>query len=161
MRQYAHFTNDEVFPITQYGDFFPTVVANPSAYIEPQPELRQTLMALKQRGVKLFLGTNSHFEYMNVIMRTTFGNEWEELFDLYLGNCRKPIFFRFTETPFFCVDESAKDMRGTQVNNGNDLQPNFAYLEGNANIVHQFYQRILGKDKVRIAYFGDHFWSDV
>ena len=112
MRQYAHFTNEEVFPITQYGDFFPTVVANPNEYIQAQPELKETLLALKERGVRLFLGTNSHFEYMNVIMRATLGLGWEQLFDLHLGNCRKPVFFRFTETPFFCVDEVAKDMRG-------------------------------------------------
>jgi len=35
LRQYAHFSADEVHPIGSYGDFFPTVLANPADYIEP------------------------------------------------------------------------------------------------------------------------------
>ena len=47
IRQYAHFTEEEVHRIGQYGDFFPAIVANPSVYIESQPELKQTLLMLK------------------------------------------------------------------------------------------------------------------
>ena len=146
IRQYAHFTEEEVHPIGQYGDFFPTVVANPSVYIESQPELKQTLLMLKNQGKKLFVGTNSHFEYMHVIMKATFGDDWEQIFDLKLANCRKPLFFRDPNAPFYVVDESARDLKGTSIANGADLQPNFSYLEGNANIVHQYYQRVLSKD---------------
>ena len=136
VRQYVHFTNDEVHPITQYGNFFSAVVANPSEYIDAQPELRSTLERLKAQGVKLFVGTNSHFEYMCVIMTATFGQDWQQLFDLQLANCRKPIFFRDPNAPFFAVDQSAKDLRGARVTQGSELQSGGVYLEGNANIVH-------------------------
>ena len=139
MRQYAHFNEEECHPIGQYGSFFPTVIANPSLYIEAQPELKETLLTLKNRGIKLFVGTNSHYEYMCVIMTATFGEDWLQIFDLKLANCRKPLFFRDPNAPFYCVDESSRVMKGTAIANGADLQPDFCYLEGNANIVHQYY----------------------
>ena len=35
------------------------------------------------------------------------------------------------------------------------------YLEGNAFMVHQFFTNLLGKPNIRVAYLGDHYWSDV
>ena len=35
IRQYAHFDDEVVHPIGNYGDYFPTVLQNPSAYIVP------------------------------------------------------------------------------------------------------------------------------
>jgi len=34
------------------------------------------------------------------------------------------------------------------------------YLEGNAGIVESYFERQLGK-KLRVAFFGDHYFSDV
>ena len=33
VKQYAHYTNDEVFPIQSYGQFFPQICQNPDKYI--------------------------------------------------------------------------------------------------------------------------------
>ena len=115
---------------------------------------------MRSRGVKLFLGTNSHFEYMNVIMHATFGENWQSLFDLKLANCRKPYFFRSTAYPFYAVDVSKRDFKGTEIKQGADLNADDAFLEGNANTAHEYFRSTLGKDVVRVAYFGDHFWSD-
>lgn len=93
-------------------------------------------MELRSRGLKLFLGTNSHFEYMHVIMKATLGEDWEQLFDLNIAFCRKPAFFRAVDAPMFCVDESTVDLKGTAVTNGAELVASDCYLEGNANIVH-------------------------
>lgn len=35
LRQYAHYTADEVHRIGNYGIYFPTVVADPTSFIEP------------------------------------------------------------------------------------------------------------------------------
>ena len=43
---------------------------------------------------------------------------------------------------------------------GTDLVAHDQYLEGNANMVHQFFMNKTGKERLRVAYFGDHFWSD-
>lgn len=73
LRQYANFNNEEYHTIATYGDFFPTVLEDPSKIIEYQPELRKTLELIRSKGTKLFLGTNSHYEYMEVIMKATLG----------------------------------------------------------------------------------------
>ena len=80
-------------PIASFGGFFPDIIENPHACIVYQPELRAKLEEIRERGTKLFLGTNSHFEYMHVIMKATLGEGWESLFDLNIANCRKPLFF--------------------------------------------------------------------
>jgi len=49
-------------------------------------------MKLRALGKKLFLGTNSHYEYSQLIMSVTLGEDWEDLFDVVVMNCRKPAF---------------------------------------------------------------------
>lgn len=94
-------------------------------------------------------------------MRATLGDKWEQLFDLNIANCNKPKFFSEHEHPFYSVDTEAKDLKGAAITSGKDLQENQYYLEGNARLVTEFYQKLLGRDEVRVCYFGDHFWSDV
>ena len=144
--QYAHYSDTEVFPLASYGEFFPSVLKDPHAMIKHQPELRETLQNLRSRNMRLFLGTNSHIEYMNVIMSTTLGPGWKELFDLQLSFCHKPGFFRYPDRPFYSVDPTTKTMRGPPITNGADLKLGNAYLEGNATVANQFYQKMLGKE---------------
>ena len=104
LRQYAHYTADEVHRIGNYGLYFPTVAANPTLYFEPQPDLRKTLEEIRSHGVKLFLATNSHKEYMDLIMETTFGKDWGVLFDLKCAHAQKPNFFRDEKQYFHTID---------------------------------------------------------
>lgn len=77
IRTYENYDGETAFPIADYGKFFPILLQNPSEYIVFQPELRERILELRARGVKFFLGTNSHFEYMHVIMKATLGAGWE------------------------------------------------------------------------------------
>jgi hypothetical protein len=90
MKEYVHYSAEEVFSIKTYGSYFPAVVKDPSKYIIPQPELRDLLQEMRQHGKKIFLATNSHAEYSELIMTTTLGPDWRDFFDLCLQNCRKP-----------------------------------------------------------------------
>lgn len=101
IRQYAHYNEHEVFRIEKFGGFFPEVIKDPKKFIFYQPELRKSLTELKEKGVRLFLATNSHIEYMNLIMEQTLGEDWKSLFDLNLANCRKPLFFINQENSFY------------------------------------------------------------
>lgn len=76
-RQFSHYSSEEVFSIDSYGSFFPRVREDPHTLIQPQPELRDILNSLRQRNVRLFLGTNSHVEYMDLIMSATLGPDWK------------------------------------------------------------------------------------
>ena len=120
-RQYAHYNNDVVYKIGEYGDYFPAVVKDPTAFIAPQPELRQSLETLRKRGVKTFLATNSHVEYAELIMKTTFGDDWKILFDLVCCKSIKPRFFNDTSIPFYEIDENAPNLMGRPITDSSDL----------------------------------------
>ena len=72
---------------------------------------------------------------MNVIMATTLGEDWQQFFDLHLANCKKPIFFINEGAPMYTIDTNVPNMKGPQITNASELQPNTAYLEGNARLV--------------------------
>lgn len=87
LRQYAHYNSEEVFPIREFGDYFPEVARDTDRYILAQPHLRSSLEKLRANGKRLFLATNSHEEYMELIMSQTLGPDWKTLFDLSCANC--------------------------------------------------------------------------
>lgn len=92
-QNYLHFNDKEVKKIGNYGKFFPEIVKNPLKYIQHQPSLRESLTKLKAAGKRMFLATNSHTEYSNLIMTTTLGEDWRTFFDVICCYCRKPLFF--------------------------------------------------------------------
>ena len=61
---------------------------------------------LVKSGKKLFLSTNSHEEYVGLIMTQTLGCDWQSLFALTCVNSQKPSFFRKSDLPFYNVDKS-------------------------------------------------------
>ena len=160
LSQYAHYTADEVHRIGNYGIYFPTVLAEPTRYIEPQPDLRMILERLRSLGVKLFVASNSHKEYMDLIMETTFGKGWELLFDLKCAACAKPKFFQDRTRYFHTIDFDMPNFKFEEIRDPKLLTDKCDYLEGNAFQVHEYFQHLLGKKQIKVAYFGDHYWSD-
>jgi HAD superfamily 5'-nucleotidase-like hydrolase len=71
------------------------VTEDPARYIESEPGIVDTLKRLKLSGRKVFLLTNSLWEYTNTVMNHITGNtdrerwnlEWLKLFDLVRGVC--------------------------------------------------------------------------
>jgi hypothetical protein len=93
-RNYMHILPDgTVQKASTYGDYFPAVFKDPTRFIIPQPEMRKVLTKLREQGKFLFLATNSHVEYMELIMTTTLGEDWRTFFDLVTCFCCKPRFF--------------------------------------------------------------------
>lgn len=72
-RQYLHFTPDEVFPAKTYGEYFPELFADPHKYIVNQTDFTEVIQKLRNQGKFVFLATNSHWEYMELIMGATLG----------------------------------------------------------------------------------------
>ena len=61
----------------------------PAKYIEAQPEKRKMLVYLRSRkNQPLFLTTNHMPKFMDTVMSHTLGEDWSNLFDLCLANCR-------------------------------------------------------------------------
>ena len=53
----------------------------------------------------MFLTTNAHALYMEIVMSATLGDHWMDLFDICIANCKKPLFQR-SNSPFLEVEES-------------------------------------------------------
>ena len=69
------------------GRFFPTLVKEPSKYIHKQPLLRKTLRALKKHKKYLFIASNHHHSYIELLMKMTLGQDWAKFFDVVIANC--------------------------------------------------------------------------
>lgn len=134
-KHYVHFNEREVYPIAEYGKYFCEVVKDPKRYIQYQPELRSSLARLRQAGKKVFLGTNSHTEYANVIMTATLGDDWRSFFDVICCACRKPLFFWDQKpAPFYPHDPKALNLKGRPILDQAEMTatPGETYIEGNS-----------------------------
>lgn len=94
-------------------------------------------------------------------METTFGKGWELLFDLKCAACAKPKFFQDPTHYFHTIDFEIPNFKCEEIRDPLLLTDKCDYLEGNAFQVHEYFQNLVGKPQIKVAYFGDHFWSDV
>lgn len=88
------------------GHYFPALVASPDAYLHrTSPAVKAWLAALRARGARLFLLTNSHVDYVAHLLDHCWGPGWRDVFDLVLAQGRKPDFFTATraDQPFSTV----------------------------------------------------------
>ena len=122
--------------------------------------MRDVLRKLREQGKFLFLATNSHFEYMELIMSTTLGEDWRQFFDMVCANSRKPLFFSGTQ-PFWKCNPSLPDFKESLVNLAEQVEGNEqTYLEGNAKLVAQVASLKTGVKEPRVCFFGDQYTSD-
>ena len=105
---YHHITEETVHSVKSFGSFFPELSKNVHLYIEPQPELKSIMEELRNSGRKVFLATNSHVEYTNLIMTQTMGVDWQSSFDIVCCYCLKPGFFlnKDNKIPFYSYDST-------------------------------------------------------
>jgi 5'-nucleotidase len=140
------------------GELKAEVLADPSRFVEDDPETALTLLDQKHAGKKLVLITNSEWAYADAMMRLAVerflpaGMGWRELFHLVIVGARKPDFFT-SKAPVFEVATGdgllRPDVRA--------LLPGKAYFGGNAGLV----ERALGVSGDEILYVGDHMFGDV
>ena len=99
-----------------YGEYFPELIKNPQKYIIAQPELREVFQKMRDQGKFIFLGTNAHYDYMEVIMKVTLGDDWRSFFNMVFCNCKKPGFFNTKNTMYF-LDTNKHDFNGQRIEN--------------------------------------------
>ena len=84
------------------GGFFPALKADIGSYVHARPWLRRWLGNLRSgggqgRGPRVFLATNSHADFADLLLRHTFGDDWATaMADVLIVNCQKPAWFRPT-----------------------------------------------------------------
>jgi len=55
--------------------------------------------------------TNSHVEFLDIVMKATLGDDWKQFFDICIANAKKPLFHE-AENPFYELNLYAKDLKG-------------------------------------------------
>lgn len=134
------------------------VLADPERYVVLDPEAPLALLDQKAAGKRLFLITNSEWEYTSPLMTHTYdrflpgGQTWRDLFDLVVVGARKPAFFT-ERSPFFEVVSEDGLLRPAM----GPLKPGTPYLGGCASQV----ERDFGISGDEILYVGDHMFGDV
>ncbi|KAL4501435.1 hypothetical protein ABPG72_021242 [Tetrahymena utriculariae] len=154
---YQHFDQHKVFPINQYGRFFRQISENPGLYMFKQNQFRTTLENLKSQGKVLFIVTNSHYEFMNLTMTYSYGEDWMNIFDFIFVKGGKPEFFNNPYKQTFLLDMNQPLLKGQVVNQIVANQK--IYVEGNYTLVEQYLQQKFSS-LGQILYIGDHIMND-
>lgn len=141
------------------GSLKAIVKADVGRYIDSDPELPRMLHRLRSSGKRLFVLTNSEWEYTNVLMAHILDAKlsgypgWQKYFDFVIVDSRKPRFFTEQE-PFLEVDPATgrsldgpvTRLKRQGVYQGGSLQQIEALLESAGD---------------EILYVGDHIYGDI
>ncbi|MEE8408858.1 MAG: HAD-IG family 5'-nucleotidase [Myxococcota bacterium] len=128
------------------------------SYVERDPLLCRTLHKLRSGGKKLFLLTNSHWDYTAAVMSYLLDGDlreyptWQRYFELIVVAAHKPGFFTGGE-PFAALDSSGTVLERPAVR----LEKGRAYQGGNRKEL----ERFLGFSGDEILYVGDHIYGDI
>ncbi len=127
-------------------------------YIVRDPDLAPTLHKLRSSGKRVFLLTNSAWDYTDAVMTYLLGNatpaypEWRSYFDTVVVSARKPAFFTDRD-PFYELDD-----RGARRGAAEGAFERGHVYEG-GNIV--AFEAQSGTAGNRILYIGDHIYGDI
>ena len=128
------------------GSLKQVITANPEKYILPDPRTEALLVHLRATGKKVFLLTNSEWEYTAAMMNTVLGRDedlgedWLDLFDLVVVEARKPGYFRPSQSKDAIVGIDEKILIGG----------NLAEIE-----------KHIGCSGNEVLYVGDHIYADL
>jgi 5'-nucleotidase len=135
------------------------IKADLPGFIIKDPNLAETLHKLRSSGKKLFLLTNSLFDYTDAVMSYLLDGErraypsWRNYFDVIIVGGSKPDFFS-TRQAFKVVDTStALPVEGKIT----QLSRDRVYQGGN---IFEF-EEMTGVRGDRVLYVGDHIYGDI
>uniref|UniRef100_A0A7N6F9P2 5'-nucleotidase domain containing 3 n=1 Tax=Anabas testudineus TaxID=64144 RepID=A0A7N6F9P2_ANATE len=115
--------------------------------------LHAVLKKLSEQGKKMFLITNSPFDFVDRGMNYIVGKDWRDLFDVVIVQADKPSFFNDRRKPFRRVTD-----RGALLwDRIHRLEKGQIYKQGN---LYEFL-RLTGWRGSKVLYFGDHIYSDL
>ena len=129
-------------------------------YIFRDPELGPALHKLRSGGKKLFLLTNSLWDYTDVVMSFLLDGvvseypSWRNYFDVVITGASKPAFF--TEGhPFLEIDATTRE--NTVLGEAKALERWKVYQGGNLPAL----ERMTGIGGEKVLYVGDHIYGDI
>jgi len=140
------------------GTFFPAIQKDPEKFIVPRPKVTRWLRELKEKGIRIFLVTNSHVDFASHLMDTAFGSQWRDLFEIIIYYSQKGRGFFSKEPDFIEVD--AKNCHESK----RAVTPELGgeYIGGNAKELEKLMLKDSGDaDSASICYVGDHLNGDI
>jgi HAD superfamily 5'-nucleotidase-like hydrolase len=137
------------------------IKADLAAYIVKDPLLGETLHKFRSSGKKLFLLTNSLYDYTTVVMSYLLDGErkaypsWRNYFDIVVVGGAKPAFFNELR-PFVQIDPASG---ATLSINGEikHLSRDKVYQGGNVVA----FEQMTGIRGEQVLYIGDHIYGDI
>lgn len=142
------------------------VAEDPAKYIIKDPNLFPMLNQFKLAGKKVFLLTNSLFDYTDVVMNYLnegMGKEgsWKDYFDLVITGSCKPAFLQDPHLSLFRVNTDSYSLTNTDGVTGEAsefLEQGKVFQGGNWLHLHSMLGLTTGE---RLLYVGDHMYSDI
>ncbi len=139
------------------------IKADLGAFIIKDPLLGETLHKFRSSGKKLFLLTNSLYDYTASVMSYLLDGErkaypsWRNYFDIVMVAAGKPAFLNELR-PFVQIDPAT----GAPVGNGNGesikhLARDKVYQAGNVIA----FEQLTGVKGEQVLYIGDHIYGDI
>jgi 5'-nucleotidase len=131
-------------------------------YIFQDPELGPALHKLRSGGKRLFLLTNSAWDYTDAVMRYLLDGQvqeypsWRNYFDFVVTLAAKPAFFA-EQRPFLELEVAGPGEQARVVGEATSLERGKVYQGGNLQQFEQ-YTRRAGEC---ILYVGDHIYGDI
>jgi HAD superfamily 5'-nucleotidase-like hydrolase len=137
------------------------IKANLPAFIVKDPLLGETLHKFRSSGKKLFVLTNSLWDYTDVVMSYLLDGErkaypsWRNYFDIVIVGGAKPAFFNELR-PFFQIDPATNQPIAS---NGEikHLSRDKVYQGGNVVA----FEQMTGIKGEQVLYIGDHIYGDI
>lgn len=145
--------SDAVRDVHVKGFMYQWILQDLEKYILRGQETYSILHLLASKGKKLFLITNSPYNFVDKGMRYMVGKDWRDLFDVVIVQADKPHFFNDCIKPFRLLDENG-DLRWDKIT---QLERGHVYKQG--NLVD--FLKLTGWRGSKVLYFGDHLYSDL
>lgn len=171
------------------GSLKQAVATNPEKYLHKDPALVKVFSTLRRSGKKVFLATNSLWDYTDVVMNFLLedrsgkgqrNQDWLRHFDVVFTGCGKPGFFN-SRKPLFQVDTKTGHLVNTDDGApiapiGEDVgmeqmgwQPPAAHSKFGVNEVKVFQggtygdlHKVVGVlSGMEVLYVGDHIYGDI
>ena len=126
-------------------------------YVVKDPELGPALHKLRSGGKKLFLLTNSLWDYTDAVLRHVLDGvlpeypSWRNYFDVIITGAMKPAFFSERRPLYALGPDGAREGEATALERGR------AYEGGDLATL----ERLVGIGGDRVLYVGDHIYGDI
>jgi HAD superfamily 5'-nucleotidase-like hydrolase len=140
------------------------IKADLPTYIAKDPLLGETLHKFRSSGKKLFLLTNSLYDYTSVVMSYLLDGErkayptWRNYFDIVIVGGAKPAFFNELR-PFVQIDPVSGEPVPTNGPNGEIKHLSRDKIYQGGNVV--AFEQMTGIRGDQVLYIGDHIYGDI